>query len=62
MIDTLTDDLRDSIAIGRICTALKRGDLTADVMLRRLVRLAYEGGDLDALRLWGDLNLFSEAK
>lgn len=65
LMDTIDDDdlierLRDSLRVEQICTALKRGDLTADLMLRRLVKLAYEGGDLDALRLWGDLNLFAE--
>ncbi len=60
--DTLADDLRDSIAIGRICDALKRGDLTADTMLRMCVRSVYESGDDHEIRLWDRLVRFAEAK
>lgn len=41
--------------LDHLCAALKRDNLDADLLLRRLVRLARDECSVEALTLWDDL-------
>lgn len=58
----LTPVLRDSIAAERIADAITANTLDAAVLRRRLVRLAFESGDLDGLTLVDDLKRFAQVR
>lgn len=47
--------MREQADLDRLCAALKRDNLDADLLLRRLVRLARDECSVEALSLWDDL-------
>lgn len=47
--------MREQADLDHLCAALKRDNLDADLLLRRLVRLARDECSVEALTLWDDL-------